>query len=161
HPKWQAYYRLYGNFVEAEADLARAVIFAARGQHREAEAAYRRAEAFKRASVGDVNKWAVPPPRDAILLGAGFSLLALAPPEAKLGRLVEAEVDARRALLSHLGHQGKYHPATPQFILGLADILVDQGRYREAEQLVRSALDIQATLSIADDTPHGARLLSE
>src|SRR5262249_3969436 len=46
------------------------------------------------------------------------------------------------------------------FILGLANILVDQGRYREAEQLVRSALEIQATLGIGDDAPRGARLLS-
>ena len=34
--------------------------------------------------------------------------------------------------------------------MGLADILVEQGRYREAEKLVRVALDINQTVGIAD-----------
>ena len=44
-------------------------------------------------------------------------------------RVSEAEADARRALLSVLQNQGKYHPATPKYIIGLASVLVDQGRY--------------------------------
>jgi len=160
HPGWRASYKTYGNYYEAEADLAHAVIFAARGQRGEAEAAFRRAEAFRRATLDDLDKYALAPPRGQVLLEVDQALLALAASEARLGRLVEAEVDARRALLSALSHQGKYHPTTPQFIIGLASILADQGRYREAEQLVRSALEIHATLAIGDDAPRSARLLS-
>jgi len=39
---------------------------------------------------------------------------------------------------------------TPIFIIGLAGILVEQGRYNEAENLARSALDIQRTIGLAD-----------
>ena len=51
-----------------------------------------------------------------------------------------------------LNQQGKYNPDTPPFIIGLAGILVEQGRYQEAEKLARSALDVQRTLGIADGT---------
>ena len=73
--------------------------------------------------------------------------------ESKQGRLSEAEADARRALLEILKARGKYSPSTPRFIIGLAGILVEQGRYEDAEKLARSALDVQRTLGIADDTP--------
>ena len=63
------------------------------------------------------------------------------------------EADARRALLSVLAQQGKYAPATPSFIVGLAGILVEQGRYQEAEKLARAALDVDRTLGIGDDAP--------
>ncbi len=52
--------------------------------------------------------------------------------KARQGRLAEAEVDARRALLSRLKDNGKYHPQTPRYVAGLAGILVEQGRYQEA-----------------------------
>jgi CHAT domain-containing protein len=74
--------------------------------------------------------------------------------------LSEAEADTRRALLEVLKAQGKYAPPTPQFIVGLAAILVEQGRYQEAEKLGRSALDIQRTLGIRDDAPQSVAILS-
>ena len=80
-------------------------------------------------------------------------MLWVARNETKQGRLSEAEADARRALLSVLGQQGKYAPATPSFIVGLAGILVEQGRYPEAEKLARAALDVNRTLGIGDDAP--------
>ena len=49
----------------------------------------------------------------------------------------QAEADARRALLGVLKNQGKYNPQTPKFIIGLAAILVEQGRYEDAEKLKR------------------------
>ena len=66
--------------------------------------------------------------------------------KAKQGRLAEAEVDARGVLLSRLKEQGKYNPMTTRFVMGLAGILVEQGRYADAEKLIRSALDIQRTV---------------
>ena len=81
--------------------------------------------------------------------------------KARQGRLAEAEVDARRALLSQLKNQGKYNPATPRFIAGLADILVEQGRYAEAEQLARVGLEISRTVGVAEDSLSKVQQLSQ
>jgi len=70
-----------------------------------------------------------------------FAVLWQARMKARQARLAEAEVDARRALLSRLKDVGKYNTLTPHFVMGLADILVEQGRYAEAEQLARVAVD--------------------
>ncbi len=161
NPSWRATYAISGHSWEADANIARALIFEARGQYSEAEAAYRRAEAFRRASLKDIAKFAFPPPPEQILQNADNSLLSIARNEAKQGRLSEAEADARRALLEILKAQGKYAPQTPKFIIGLAGILVEQGRYQEAEKLARSAVDVQRTIGIADDAPEFASILSQ
>src|ERR1700694_1442001 len=160
HPKWRKSYGVNGTSWESDADAARALIFKARGQYREAEAAYRRAEAFRRASLKDLDKYDYPPPPEQILLAADNNLLSIAHVKAKQGRLSEAEADARRALLGVLKNQGKYNPQSPKVIVGLAGILVEQGRYQEAEKLTRSALDVQRTLGIGDDSPATANILS-
>jgi tetratricopeptide (TPR) repeat protein len=143
NPSWRAAYRVYGNSFESDADAARASVFQARGQYPEAETAFRRAESFRRASLQDLPKYDFPPPPEQIYLSADTERLAVANVEAKQGRLSEAEADARKALLGMLGHQGKYNPESPRFIIGLAGILVDQGRYDEAEKLARSALEVE------------------
>jgi len=161
HPQWRSWYAKYGNQSEADLDTTRGLIFEARGQYREAEGAYRRAEAFRRASVKDIDKWEIQPPAEQIVLQADDLRLSIARVEAKQGRLNEAESDARRALLSVLKNQGKYNPPTPKFVVGLAGIIVEQGRYAEAEKLTRAALEIESTLGIADDAPAKASVISQ
>ena len=153
NPNWRAAYTVYGRSWEADNDSVRGLVFEARGQYPEAEAAYRRAEAFRRAAVKDTPKFDFPPPLEQMILAADGTLLWVARNETKQGRLSEAEADARRALLSVLAQQGKYAPATPSFIVGLAGILVEQGRYQEAAKLARAALDVNRTLGIGDDAP--------
>ncbi len=153
NPNWRTAYAVYGHSWEADNDSVRGLVFEARGQYPEAEAAYRRAEAFRRAAVKDTPKFDFPPPLEQMILAADGTLLWVARNETKQGRLSEAEADARRALLSVLAQQGKYAPATPSFIVGLAGILVEQGRYPEAEKLARAALDVNRTLGIGDDAP--------
>jgi CHAT domain-containing protein len=153
NPNWRGAYAVYGHSWEADNDTVRGLVFEARGQYREAEASYRRAEAFRRAAVKDTPKFDFPPPLEQMILAADSTLLWVARNETKQGRLNEAEADARRALLSMLSQQGKYAPATPSFIVGLAGILVEQGRYQEAEKLARAALDVDRTLGIGDDAP--------
>ncbi len=161
NPKWRASYPIYGHNWEADADAARALIFEARGQYADAEMAYRRAEAFQRAVLKDLPRWDAPvPPRETFLSGSNNYLLSAARNEMKQGKLAAAEADARRALLGILQVQGKYAPTTPNYIIGLAGILVEQGRYKEAEQLGRSALDVQRTIGIADEAPLSAAILS-
>ena len=161
-PDTQARYRLYGNGWESDDQGARALIFESRGQFKEAEAAYKRAYAFRKASLKDIDKdgYELPPPAEQVTLAADRDLLSIARTKAKQGRLSEAESDARKALLEVLKTQGKYNPQTPPFVIGLASILVEQGRYAEAEQLDRSALEIQRALGFADDSPSLAATLS-
>ncbi len=161
NPKWRATYAIYGRTWEADADAVRALMFEAHGQYAEAEAAYRRSEAFRRAAVADLPHYQVPPPSEEIMQAADLTLLASARNAARQGKLSEAEADARRALLEILKTQGKYTPAAPPFIVGLAGILVEQGRYRDAEKLARSALDVQLTLGIGDDSPQSVHTLSQ
>ena len=162
NPKWRASYAIFGHGWEANSDAARGLIFEARGQYADAEASYRRAEAFERESVKDLPRYDPPvPPPEQFLHVADSYLLSTARNESKQGRLSEAEADARRALLGTLDTEGKYSPATPSFIVGLAGILVEQGRYEDAEKLARSALDVQRTVGIADDAPETASILSQ
>jgi CHAT domain-containing protein len=160
NPKWRATYAIYGHSWEADADETRGIVLMARGQYAEAETAFRRAEAFRRASLNDLAKFDFPVPPEQINLAADTDLSLIARNESKQARPSEAEADARRALLEILQTRGKYSPSTPRFIVELADILVEQGRYPEAEKLARSALDVQRTLGIADDAPESVNVLS-
>ena len=80
--------------------------------------------------------------------------------KARQGRLAEAEADVRRALLARLKARGKYNTSAPRFIMGLADVLVEQGRYAEAEKLIRVSLEINESVGIASDAQVTAQLLS-
>jgi CHAT domain-containing protein len=160
-PRWRQVYAIYGRYWEAQADAARGLVLRARGQYAEAEAAYRRAEAFRRAALSDRSRYASPPPEESFRHGTDVDVLNIADLEAKQGRLSEAEADARRALLEILQQFGKYNSATPRFIFGLAEVLIQEGRYQDAEKLTRSALDVQRTLGIGDDASISAKLLSQ
>jgi CHAT domain-containing protein/tetratricopeptide (TPR) repeat protein len=161
NPKWRASYPVYGHGWEADASAARGLLFESRGQYADAEATYRRAEAFERAVLKDLARYDPPvPPREQVLQSADSYLLSVARNEMKQSKLSAAEADARRALLGILKAQGKYNPTAPHYIVGLAGILVEQGRYKEAEHLGRSALEVQRTIGIADEAPLSASILS-
>jgi CHAT domain-containing protein/tetratricopeptide (TPR) repeat protein len=160
-PRWRATYAKLGQNWEGEIEMARGQIFEARGQFAEAEAAYRTAELRKRAGNKGVLELENPPAETLLLQVVDSNVLSQARMKARQGRLAEAEVDARRALLSRLKDTGKYNPVTPRFVMGLAGILVDQGRYDEAEQLGRVALDINKTVGVPDDSQPTVQLLSQ
>ena len=160
NPLWRKAYADYGASWEADDANVAALAAESHGRYAEAEASYRRSEAFRRASVNDLPKYSFPPPREQLLQAAETTLLSTARAVAEQGRLSEAESLARKALLDILDLQGRYNPATPVFIIGLAGIVVEEGRYEEAERLARVALDTQRTLGIADDTPGTAYILS-
>lgn len=160
NPIMRAAYNTYGQNWEGEAEIGRAMILEARGQYREAETAYKLAELRKRAAIKPMLASESPPSESSMVLGVDSLVLSQARVKARQGRLQEAEVDARRALLSQLKNQGKYNPTTPRFVTGLADILVEQGRYAEAERLVRVSLEIIQTVGIAEDSLSNAQQLS-
>ncbi|NUS19170.1 MAG: CHAT domain-containing protein [Mesorhizobium sp.] len=160
-PGWRATYAKLGQNWEGEIEISRGQIFEARGQFAEAEAAYRTAELRKRAGNKGVLELDNPPAETLLLQVVDGTVLSQARMKARQGRLAEAEVDARRALLARLKDTGKYNPVTPRFVMGLAGILVDQGRYEEAEELGRVALDISKTVGVPDDSQPTVQLLSQ
>jgi CHAT domain-containing protein/tetratricopeptide (TPR) repeat protein len=161
HPNWRSSYAKFGQSWESELEISRAQIFEARGQFAEAEAAYRAAELRKRSSTKAVLDADNPPAETILLQAIDGIVLNQARMKARQGRLAEAEVDARRALMSRLKDTGKYSPVTPRFVMVLASILVDQGRYDEAEKLGRVALEINKTVGVPDDSQATVQLLSQ
>ena len=128
------------------------MIFEARGQYRDAENSYRLAERRMREAVKAIMGAPNPPPESQLWRNADMLVVGQARMKARQGRLAEAEADARRALLARLHDDGKYNPGTPRFVLSLADILVEQGRYAEAEKLARVALEINRVIGVSDDS---------
>jgi CHAT domain-containing protein len=152
---------LYGSNWQAELYEATGALAEAKGQFAEAEAAYRRAELAKREVVVASAKWPIAPPRGQMEFNVDSMIAAQGRVKARQGRLAEAEADIRQALLNRLTLAGKYTSGTAQRTSGLADVLVEQGRYPEAEKLARTTLDIYRTIGLADDTPPIVGALSQ
>jgi len=68
------------------------------------------------------------------------------------GRLVEAEHEARQAVLIALARHGRYSSQTAWMLRGLVEVLLEQGRYVEAEQLARAVVDIYETIQATSDS---------
>jgi CHAT domain-containing protein len=64
------------------------------------------------------------------------------------GRIVAAEIEARRALLDALSRVGKYSSETPSNLLTLVVVLRQQGRLKEATKLAAAAIEIMQTMGI-------------
>jgi CHAT domain-containing protein len=160
-PGWRTSYAGMGQAMESTVEAHRAMIFEARGQFRDAEVAYLLAEQRLRGGIDSfLANSKNPPPKAQLLHSADFLGMGQGRMKARQGRLAEAEADARKVLLSRLKARGKYHPSAPRFIMGLADVLVEQGRYAEAEKLARVSLEINRTIGIAEDAQINAQLLS-
>lgn len=161
-PQWREAYNIKGRSWEGAYESSRGLVLESRGNYRDAEQAYLKAADYRTASLEDIVKprYTSPPPRAQVIQSIDLDRLNAARTKAKQGRLAEAEVDMRAVLLSRLRAEGKYHPLVPKFIVGLASILLDEGRYEEAEKLTRVALDIQRTIGIADDAQSVAQTLS-
>jgi CHAT domain-containing protein/tetratricopeptide (TPR) repeat protein len=151
-PGWRSSYAIRGQSWEADVEQHRAIIFEARGEFAAAEKSYRLAEQRRRASIKSILSSPNPPPESQMLRAADTMVVGQSRMKVRQGRLAEAEADARRALLARLKDQGKYNASTPFYITGLANCLVEQGRYAEAERLVRVALEINRAVGVAGDS---------
>jgi CHAT domain-containing protein len=160
-PGWRSSYAKLGQNFEAEVEFTRAIIFEARGQFSEAEAAYRAMEQRKRAAMKAVLEMPTPALQSTVLQAIDSAIIGEARVKARQARLAEAEVDARRALLSRLKDTGKYSPVTSRYVMALASILVEEGRHSEAEQLARVAIEINQTVGVPDDSTTTVQLLSQ
>lgn len=129
HPGWRATYPMYGRSWEGDVEASRAIVFDARGKFSDAASSYAKARRWTLAFIPDSKNLKNGPPESQLCWVADTNLLDVARMKARQGRLGEAEVAALAALLSRLKDQGKYNPLTTRFVLGLSDILVEQGRY--------------------------------
>lgn len=128
-------------------DRARGVIALVSGRLDEAEADFRRAtpegeQAAKDAApISDVlaQSW-----RSA----ASYSNRDLAFTLQDEGRLEEAEVAARQALLNELDIHGRYAVETVDMVTALAGIVAAEGRYADSAKLAQIAIDTYLALGI-------------
>ena len=137
---------------EADVELSRAFYLEGLGRYAEAEAAFAKSELKRRDSMEKSAKWIDAPPRASFQRTIDVTATRTGRVKALQGRVAEAEVDVRRALLSQLGIAGRYHPVTLSFVSRLAEVLIQQGRYREAEQLAQIAVDTYRTIGFAEDS---------
>ncbi len=146
---------LFGSQWQANLDYARAnyFYFASR-DWKEAEAAFAKAESGFQETVKQHPRWPANAVQSLSTLQLVIAQLAAFQGWTKLeqGRLTEAEVDARRALLGTVSAVGKYHSATAHTCRALAILLGDQGRHEEAEKLLRVTIDILRTVGFPEDS---------
>ena len=125
-----------GNFGGYHRNTTGAKLLEAQGKWVEAEPFNRRA--IEAILANNLNK-GYPDMLPARHSSLAFNLL-------RQGRLVEAEIVARGALLEVLQRSGKYSKTTAQLARRLGDILVEEGRHEEGAALNQAAYDIyQAT----------------
>ena len=68
------------------------------------------------------------------------------------GRLIEAEIEVRNALISALRRTGRYSPKVANFTANLASVMAAQGRAGDAEALAREAIEITQTIGARADS---------
>jgi CHAT domain-containing protein len=127
--------------MESAVATAQASVAEARGRYEQAEAFYR--ESILKLAVDP--KWS----RDVWfdLQIARLALLLV-----RQGRLLEAENEARRALLGALSKRGRNSNAAANMLRVLARPISEQGRYAEAEALARASLDIYEQIGTPADS---------
>lgn len=130
-------YATFGAWWEENYLAARATIAEKAGQLPEAEELRRQEQILLTSILSRDN-----PDAQAFRPNRNHSLQALSRILAQQNRIVEAEVEARRALLNELHDHGHYAPETAEMLLSLTDVVAQQGRYADAEKLARATIDI-------------------
>jgi CHAT domain-containing protein len=145
---------LYRTAYLADTEAANGALLEARRRYGEAEAAYRRAQADQQDVVQNkVAKWPSAPPPEVYERDLDWLIAYEGRAKALAGRVAEAEIDLRRALLSRLGKDGKYNPDIAGILGIFAEVMIEQGRYADAEKLTRAELEIYRTIGFADGVP--------
>ena len=144
-------------------DAWRGQVMRAQGSLAEAEGRYGEAEKYFRDALAMSDRMVEKAPMVARLGMAHpsifeqareFALYDLAENLMKQRRLVEGEVEARRALLSQLKRRGKYSVDTAIGIGRLGRILLIQGRSAEAQRLFEAAIEVFRETANENNSPN-------
>ncbi len=149
----------HGGTWEASVEDVQGRLAEARGQIDEALRRYQRAEQLRRSNIEKSATAVVPVPRSLLESAADDLLLTVARVKSRLGRLAEAETDARRALLNRLKATGKYNPQATNAIAALGRQLIEQGRYDEATRLISASIAVYGEIGVAEDSQVWVRTL--
>jgi CHAT domain-containing protein len=129
--------------ASAEAELADA-----RGRYRDVEVILRTAVEQSTEFLGNLPN--LPPgerpPEASFENGRNDLIMRLAQALQQQGKLVEAEFEARQALVNSLKTFGRYHGSTAMRLGQVTLAVLEQGRAAEAEQLARARVNIYETI---------------
>ncbi len=151
----------YGSYFEAYTEVPKADLLFRHGRYHDAELAYHKAQTLLRDAIVKSASWPTPPLKDGFEGRADIVLMTEGMTKQAQGRLAEAEVDIRGALLNRLKTVGKYHPTTARISRALATLLSLEGRHAEAEQTARRAVEIYQELGYRDDLDSLAQSLND
>ena len=137
------------NWFKCFVDEGHAEVLATEGDFAKAEPYYRSAIAEAHQAEKDAEPLAGRPgalPPGVYVTSGDIYETHFAYDLAQHGRLMEAEVEAREALLSQLKLRGRYAAETMSTVAALGRVIGLQGRYAEAAKLERTAIDTYQTL---------------
>src|SRR5438105_4287922 len=150
------YWPMLGNGWSGALERARALVYLAEGNYAAAEAALRKGVQFLDAGrEGNTTAWRANP---AVMSpGVYLSLrnadqMRLARILTQQGRLAEAEVVARDALVRNLSFFGRDHHAVASSLSALSRVVFEQGRYREAGILSAKAIESMQRAGVAPES---------
>jgi CHAT domain-containing protein/tetratricopeptide (TPR) repeat protein len=133
---------MYFNSWNSILETAQADIDFASGKFAEAEQRYRNGIRLQTASMADRNSWFELPDPGQMESAAAIYRLLLGNSLARQGKLVEAEVEIRQSLLEFLKLQGDAAPNVAGIVGTLSDVLLAQGRYKDALRLAEISDDL-------------------
>jgi CHAT domain-containing protein len=130
-------YALSGVIWEAQSLTAQAAVA-------EKEGKWAEAENLRRSEMEWIAKILSSPDPDwqRFSINRDQALRALSRLLLRQNRAVEAEIEARRALLNTLKEYGRYAPETAESLITLTNAVAHQGRYADAEKLALAVIDI-------------------
>ena len=154
---WMAQARSWPNvqqFVsvwEANLEDTRGYLAFSRGRYAEAEVAFHKAALAYADAMQRSKSWPHPTPQATFLLTIDTKIAGEGRSKLRQGRLVEGEIDIRRALLSRLKNVGTYHADVAQMLFFLAEAMDEQGRHADAEDLARRSIEIYRAIGYRAD----------
>jgi CHAT domain-containing protein len=148
---------LYSSDWKSSVSRGKGHVIEARGKYPEAEKLYldayrKRLENIKKYADHKAYTSGNIAPIESYLWGRDILLRDIARVKARQGRLIEAEADARHALLNILKRKGKFSPETARGLRDFGNILLEQGRHEEAEKLARTGIDILNTTGVRESS---------
>lgn len=137
--------------AEAQVAFGDAALAEAQGHYGAAANDYLKAEERFRAALAHYASAPGMPARPVLEQAADFIVARAGRALVLDGRVADGEVEGRRAVTNWLRIGGKYNLNTARILLYFAMTLVDEARLAEAEDIIRSVLEIYAGVGAASD----------